>query len=144
VLDYIKSKNKYFYMDGFTATLENQTVTIGEGTFTIKDEGVFSFESATFEIEADEHFYTVYDLYFVKDTTMNTLNYQLDRTVMSGFNAPAYETKEGFELIHSFVNIEINKEGIITKGNAFFVEQEVEEEETLTAGVEPINESVDS
>ncbi|KAA6450943.1 hypothetical protein [Bacillus swezeyi] len=96
------------YMDGVEVTETDTQINISAFDL-IDGDSRQHFEAVSFNLDQDDEFSILYELFIVIDAETGIFKYHLDKTFLDGFYFPSYEGTD--KLFHTFMEIEVKPSG---------------------------------
>ncbi|MGR3287070.1 hypothetical protein [Bacillus sonorensis] len=106
-IDY-KNLTYHKYMDGVQVTETDTQINISEFDL-IEGDMKHHFDAVSINLDKDDEFPILYELFIVKDAKNGSMKYHLDKTYLDGIFMPAYVGPD--KLIHTFMEIEVSPAG---------------------------------
>ncbi|MEC1428876.1 hypothetical protein P9D51_22810 [Bacillus sonorensis] len=106
-IDY-KNLTYHKYMDGVQITETDTQINISEFDL-IEGDTKHHFDAVSINLDKDDEFPILYELFIVKDVETGSMKYHLDKSYLDGIFMPEYSGPD--ELFHTFMEIEVSPDG---------------------------------
>ncbi|NUJ19275.1 hypothetical protein FKN04_22340 [Bacillus glycinifermentans] len=96
------------YMDGVQVTETDTQMNISAFDL-IDGDAKHHFGAVSLNLDKDDEFPILYELFIVEDAATGAMKYHLDKTYLDGFYFPSYDGPD--KLFHTFMEIEVSPAG---------------------------------
>lgn len=101
---YRDNETEGFSTEGFTPSVLDMTIEVSEGKLTLRGV-IHEYPSFSFDIESDELFDVIYDVYLLDTSEEDSTLIHIDRTEMGGDSFAQYQ--EDYKLLHCIATMMI-------------------------------------